>query len=332
MHAIAVLLALVSAGPAPSSLDRALQQMASELVKQLPPGKTIVVRNFRNDQPGVRERMLGVDLAKQFNYCLFAAGKSHRLTVVDRHLGKALVTDEMLFRPARPDPEALLKRFQADCAVDATYRLERDRLRICELRVGATLGAKVEAAAKPRDMALSYEDYERMKEREDTPVPNIGDTLARWLVDPGNWQGAIRGVQLLDVDRRPLDSNVVQIGDYVRVRVELDSAPCYLYLFGWDVTANRVTVMFPAKYEQDNYVIAMSVVVPYSDSLAFPIKPPAGFNWVKAVVTKERLPADVVSEAFLGLDEPHLVQFGNALAQQGIRWCSAKEELWIRVK
>jgi len=328
VHAIAVLLVFVIAGPAPSSLDRALQQMASELVKQLPPGKTVVVRNFRNDQPGVRERMLGVDLAKQFNYCLFAAGKSRRLTVVDRHLGKELVTDEMLFRPARPDPEALLKRFQADCAVDATYRLERDRLRICELRIGATLGAKVEAAAKPREIALSYEDYERMKEREDTPVPNIGDTLARWLVDPGNWTDAIRSVQILSADRRPLASDSVHIGDYVRVRVDLDSAPCYLYLFGWDVTANRVSVMFPARYEQDNYVTARSVVIPYSDSLAFPVKPPAGFNWVKVIVTKERLPSEVVSQAFLNLDEPHLVQFGDALAKFGINWCSAKEELW----
>jgi hypothetical protein len=259
-------------------LDDEFARMAKAVADGLPAGTKVVVLNFSPFR-SQDVSQLGVYLAKRFGTILARQGQG-RITVIDRPLGSNAFLEEMNYTVDRPDPREVLKRFEAGCAVVATYDLrDNDRtLQLVELKALPTSGADVRVAVDCR----ANDDYETWRDFSQELLPNMSETLRGFFVENGEL-AALGAPRMFRKDGPEIPANgSVRVGETHKFSV-LVKQPCYVYVLGWDQTNRIVTVLFPEPNQPANVGVG-SFTFPTGRNYAV-AKPPAGSNVVKVIAT-----------------------------------------------
>lgn len=314
-------------------LDEPFQAMARELVAGIDSGRVVVV-NFVNIDES--ERRLGVYLATKMNNYLFIAAKSKKLTEVrDRQWGKRLTLEELQYSKAIP-LDSLNKKMQADIAVIGRYSLRKNELEIIELKAITTPGATVKSQAKSRVIKLNPEDYEWLSKYEEEWLPTcISLEELYFLCEPGGHKGLIRKIDVLDRNKEVLNKDSILIGEFLKLKVELDTVPVHLYIFGWhrgkDETGKEdiITLIYPNNFDPPNPITKRSIILPVSDDYAIEATPPPGYNWIRVIASVNPITEIIPGREFKPKD-PILQKFNEALKTlDKSTWQGTCVDLWI---
>jgi len=311
-------------------LDKPMQVMARELITRIDSGR-VIVQNFTNMNG--EERLLGVYLATRMsNYLLEEAKKNKRIEVRDRQGGKKVTLEEIQYRPSMTVAE-YNKSLQADIAVTGSYALRPNALEIMELKAITTPGATIKSQAKSKIIPLKPEDYEVLNKYETEKLPiHISCDDLFFLCDAGGGK-FINNITILDKYKKPWSLDSLFVGEYIKVKIDLDTANIFLYVLGWHQGEKEgqdiVTVLYPNEFDPPNPTRNRIVIIPADDENAFTAEEPPGYNWIRVIASVEP-----ISElALKGYFEPTATQikgFNNALKKlDKTKWQGKYVDLWI---
>lgn len=313
------------------NLEKPFRSMAKEIVKNIDSGK-IIITNFVNVEGS--ERRLGVYLAKRFcNYLIEEAKKKKEIVVRDRQWGERLTLDELNYRIAIP-AETLLKRLESEVAIYGTYSLHFDKLEIIELKAITTPGATIKSQAQTQVIKLKSEESERLKKYEDEKLPtHISCAELYFLCESGGRDGTIRDIKILSKDRQPINRDSLAIGEYIRVKIELDTTYVYLYVFGWHqgekAGKDIVTVLYPNEMDPPNPITKRTIILPTDDEYAFIAERPPGYNWIRVIASLEPI-SELALKGYFEATATQLQRFNNALRNLDKKtWEGRYLDLWI---
>lgn len=313
-------------------LDKPFQVMARELVSGIDSGR-VIVANFVNIDGS--ERRLGVYLAtKMSNYLFDEAKKNRRIEVRDRQWGKRLTLEELEYSEAMSLADYNTK-MQADIAVYGKYALRENALEIIELKAITTPGATIKSQAKSQTIKLKAEDYEQFSKYEEQRLPTcISLDELYFLCEPGGYKGLIK-VEVLDKNKKPYSRDTLSVGEYIKLKIELDTVPVYLYIFGWhrgsDETGKEdiITLLYPNNFDPVNPITRKNIIIPTDEEYAFEATAPPGYNWIRVIASVEPMTNIVPIPEFRPKD-PILQNFNKALrALDKSRWQGTYIDLWI---
>jgi len=258
-----------------------MAKLARQVKARLPDTVSVVVFNF-TPQTTSQTTQLGVYLAKKFSNALFRAG----VRVRSRELGRVAVEEEMKYTVDRPDARELLKHFQADYAVMATYGL-RDgdcALELVEVAAVPTTGSELDWAGGCLVKAEPGE-FEHWAGLESRILPNMSRKLKGFLTEDGSWD-VLESPRMVTKDGAQIPSNgEVVVGTFHKFWVKVKQS-CHLYVLGWDQTNSIMTVLFPDPARGENSFTGVGdFCIPSGNVYAHAI-PPAGYNGVRFVATK----------------------------------------------
>lgn len=314
-------------------LDKPFKAMAKEIVAGIDSGR-VIVANFVNIEGS--ERRLGVYLATRMSNYLFEKTKKRKqIEVRDRQWGKRLTLEELQYSRAIPLDE-YNKKMQANIAVCGRYALRSNELEIIELKAMTTPGATNISQAKNRIIRLKPEDYEWLNKygQERLPTP-ISQEELYFLCEPGGHKGLIKKIEVVDRNKEPINKDSIPIGEFIKLKIDLDTLPVYLYIFGWhrgkDETGKEdtITLLYPNNFEPQNPVTRKSMIIPTADDYAFEAVAPSGYNWIRVIASVNPI-AEIVPMSQFGPKDPILQNFNKALkALDKNTWQGIYVELWM---
>ncbi|MGQ9465102.1 MAG: DUF4384 domain-containing protein [bacterium] len=315
-------------------LEKPFQNMVAELVSGIDSGR-VIVRNLQNINGG--ETRLGVYLATRMsNYLFGCAQKNKRISVRDRQWGLRLTREELAFSEPIPSDD-FRKRMGADIVIVGRYALKDNTLEIIELEAITTPGSTIKSKAKslPLLIKMTPDEYKRFKEYEDEPLPtSITQEELFFLCEPGGHKGLISKIELLDRDKNPYQRDSVKVGEYLKLRIRLDTVPLYLYVFGWQHgkdpkgAEDIITLIYPNNYDPQNPVTRTFLTIPADDSIAIKASAPPGYNWIRVIASVK--PVDMTMMPEFGPKDPILRGFNDALRKLDYNsWQGKNLDIWI---
>lgn len=156
------------------------------------------------------------------------------------------------------------------------------------------------------------------------------------LAELGSNGEFIEKVEPLNYEMQPLKYHLIEAGKRMKLRINLKRS-CYLYVFGYDKTNNRMFLLYPNKYESDNFVGTGMFICPSEEDLwiiAKLVEPLASvgpeYNIMKVVASTEKLMEfDFGEKIYLELNDDQLRQFLSHL-ESSHAWDSKTLEFWIK--
>lgn len=314
-------------------LDKPFQAMAKELMAGIDSGRVIVV-NFVNIYES--ERRLGVYLATKMSNYLFEEAKNKKLIEVrDRKWGQRLTLEELQYR----DPMTVVNyniTMHADIAVYGRYALRINELEIIELKAITTIGSTIISQAKGQTIKLKPEDYELFRKYEEEQLPTcISLEELYFLCEPGGNNGLINKIEILDRNKRPSKRDSIPVGEFIKLRIELDTVPLNLYIFGWhrgsDETGKEdiITLLYPNNFDPPNPITRKNMIIPTDEEYGFEATAPPGYNWIRIIASINPITEIIPMPEFKPKD-PILRNFNNALKTLDKNtWQGKYIDLWI---
>lgn len=328
------------------SLDKAFRNISNNIVDRITKDenvrKRVVVLNFVNDEldTNSNETQLGIYLARSFTYFLSEEGNKKDIKIFNRDIGEKITIDEMKYRKSTP-AESLLALFEADYYITASYHLYENELEVIELVASRSIGAREVGRVRGR-IAIADEDYQRIRAMEKIIVPwkQINPKLLNFLVQSGEWHKPIKNIRILDYyTKKPVTSDTLYLSQYIRIQIELDSLPAYLYILDWDQEERKLSFLYPNEYDRINPVTKRQITVPSVDTFAFPVTGAVknakigDYNWIKVFVSKERINSFPVFEGFISESDARLKNIEDELNNIGSQnWSSKIIDFWVKKK
>ncbi len=331
------------------TIDKAFKEysknIVDRIVKDASNRKRVVVLNFTNDNldTNTNERLLGIYLARLFTSFLSEAGNRCGVSVINREIGEKVTLLERKYRkpfPTATESEslfAMLAQFEADYYISSTYRLSENELEIIELVALTSKGGKELYRVKGKIM-IPIEDYQKLKEMEDVIVPwqQIDPKLLTFLIQNGNWHNPIN-IEVRDFYTKERIESELYLNQYIKLIIDLDSVPAYLYVIGWDQELKRLSFLYPNEYDKTNPVIRRRITIPSSDKEALPIQGPlknkeiGDYNWIKVFVSKEPIKSFPVIDGFIPETDARLKNISDELDGLGLEnWSSKMIDFWVK--
>lgn len=314
-------------------LDKPLRLMAREIFNGIDSGRVAVI-NLVNHRDS--ERRLGVYLATRIsNYLFEEAKKNKNIEIRERHWGKKLIPEELRYRGAIP-LDSSNKWLEADVLVCGRYALRPNELEIMELKAITAPGATIKSQAKSQKISLSLEDYKWLNTYEEELLPTcISLEELYFLCEKGGDKRLIKAIAVLDKDKKPLNRDSIPVGSYIKLKVELDTLPVYLYIFGWHRGGKPtgeediITLLYPNQYDPPNPVTSKIFITPGNDDYAIEAMAPPGYNWVRVIASLNPIPGIMPMPEFKPKDQI-LQKFNDALKSLDINtWQGIYVDLWI---
>jgi len=314
-------------------LDKPFQAMAKELVSGIDSGRVIVV-NFVNIEES--ERRLGAYLATRMSNYLFKEVKNKKnIEVRDRKWGQKLTSEELQYREALPTSDYNVK-MQADIAVYGRYALRPNELEIIELKAITTIGSTIISQARGQKIRLDPNEYELFSKYEEERLPTcISLEELYFLCEPGGHKGLIKKIEILNRNKNPINKDSIPIGEYIKLKIDFDTLPVYLYIFGWhrgpDETGKEdiITLLYPNNFDPANPINRKSIILPTSDDYGFEATSPPGYNWIRVIASINPITEIVPIPEFRPKD-PILQKFNKVLqCLDKNTWQGTYVELWI---
>ena len=146
------------------------------------------------------------------------------------------------------------------------------------------------------------------------------DSMTLFFLEKGRWDAVDIARMETSTGARIPSNGKVKVNTQVRLKVKVKKE-CHLYILGWDQTNSILTVLFPGAGENSRTGVG-DFYLPHKGY--FRADPPAGYNWVKAVATKENI--GLISTGEKLLEDPksqnEVVRKIRALGPDGWGSCS----------
>ena len=120
----------------------------------------------------------------------------------------------------------------------------------------------------------------------------------------------INEVELTDEYGYPKDKFSLDVGDYLRVKLDL-SDEGYLYIISYDKEKKQTRLLFPNRIERNNY--AVKGVKVYPDSTCFLAEAPHGYNTMFIIISKEKIPIPSFTGDYISFTKEDMWRFLSAL-------------------
>jgi len=124
----------------------------------------------------------------------------------------------------------------------------------------------------------------------------------------------------------------VKVGDHLKIKIEVKQ-PSYIYVIGYDKTNSLVYMLYPNRYETNNFVGLSGFICPSGEDMWITAIRPLGYNFVKIIATSNRVMEFNFSKSDFNTG---VIEFSDDQLQEFLvnlesspRWDSKLLEFWI---
>lgn len=129
------------------------------------------------------------------------------------------------------------------------------------------------------------------------------------------------------------------LDQYVKLYIEVDTVPVFLYVLAWDQELRRLSFLFPNDVDRNAQVMKKKIVLPTEDRFAYPIKGPiknkefGDYNSIIVFVSRHPIESFPETDGFISESDARLKNIDDELNMIGSQnWSSKKIEFWVKEK
>jgi len=216
------------------------------------------------------------------------------LTIVDEHIERINKNGETLYRAyvlLRIPPGEIKrarerrKKYELKMINKAQEKVDNAK----ETQSRYPYRAKLELRTAVRMLAgIENEDGKALKTEVQTLLELIertGDPMVRLdnLESPAIIMK--KRPSIVDVYGNDYKSSVFNLKDRIRIKIFVEE-PTYLYIIGYDLSTKEPRLLFPNKFEKNNFI---KDEVIYPENSCFTVEPPGGYNTIYIIVSKDKV-------------------------------------------